>query len=55
VSKVPIKKGTILTEEMLTLKSPGTGLKWKEKDLILGKKAVRDIDEDVTLHVTFFE
>ncbi len=55
VSKVPIKKGTILTEEMLTLKSPGTGLKWKEKDLILGKKAMKDIPEDVTLKKSFFQ
>ncbi len=54
VSKVPIKKGTVLTEEMLTLKSPGTGLKWKEKALIIGKTAKQDIDEDVILKKEFF-
>ena len=55
VSRIPIKKGTILTEDMLTLKSPGNGLKWKEKELILGKEAVIDIDADVTLHKQFFK
>ncbi len=54
VSKVPIRKGTVLTEEMLTLKSPGTGLKWKEKDLILGKIALKDIDADILLEEKFF-
>ncbi len=54
VSKVPIKKGTILTENMIALKSPGTGLKWKEKDLILGKKANIDIKEDVILEPNQF-
>ncbi len=54
VSKVPIKKGTVLTEDMLTLKSPGTGLKWKEKDVILGKTANRNIDKDVILTNEFF-
>jgi len=55
VSKVPIKKGTVLTEDMLTLKSPGTGLKWKERNKIIGKKAVRDIPGDVTLQTELFE
>ncbi len=55
VSKIPIKKGTVLTEDMLVLKSPGTGLKWKEKDMILGKKAIVDIEADVTLQKNFFE
>ncbi len=40
-SKVPIPKGSILSEEMRCLKSPGTGLKWVEKKKILGKKAGR--------------
>lgn len=53
-SKINIPKGAIITEEMLTLKSPGDGLKWIEKDLILGKTANRDIDSDVTLLMDFF-
>lgn len=54
-SKVPIVKGTVLTEDMLTLKSPGTGLKWNQRHLLLGKKAAHDIDEDVTLSSIDFE
>ena len=48
-SKSFIAQGVVLTENMLTLKSPGDGLKWKEKVLILGKQSVRDIEADVTL------
>jgi len=48
-SKQFIPSGTIITEEMLCLKSPGTGMKWKQKDSIIGKTALRDIDADVTL------
>ncbi len=48
-SKHPIPAGTIVTEEMLCLKSPGIGLKWKQKDILVGKKAMHDIEADVTL------
>lgn len=44
-----IPAGTVISEGMLCLKSPGTGLKWKEKDQVIGKKAVKDIDADVTI------
>ncbi len=53
-SKVMIPKGTTIAEEMLTLKSPGTGLKWIERNLIIGKKASQDIDSDVTIETDFF-
>src|SRR6266536_897189 len=48
-SKHPIPAGTIVTEEMLCLKSPGIGLKWKQKDILVGRKAMHDIEADVTL------
>lgn len=54
-SKIEIKSGTILTEDMITLKSPGTGLKWIQKELILGKKAKQDIEDDVILSIDNFE
>lgn len=54
-SKVKIPKGTVIGEEHLTLKSPGTGLKWKERGVILGKKAKLDIDSDFTLRLDLFE
>ncbi|MFZ5969963.1 MAG: N-acetylneuraminate synthase family protein [Bacteroidota bacterium] len=48
-TRVPIQKGTVITEDMLCLKSPGTGLKWKERNRIVGKKAGRDLPGDVTI------
>jgi sialic acid synthase len=53
-SKVFIAKGSVLTEDMLTLKSPGTGLKWVERHVLLGKTAQHDIEPDVTLTETSF-
>lgn len=53
-SAVHIPKGTKVTEEMLCLKSPGTGLSWKERNLLIGKLALKDIPHDVTLAITDF-
>jgi sialic acid synthase SpsE/spore coat polysaccharide biosynthesis protein SpsF (cytidylyltransferase family) len=50
-SNIDIKKGTIITEAMLCLKSPGTGLKWKQRNLLIGKKAVVDIASNLTLNI----
>jgi sialic acid synthase SpsE len=49
-----ISKDTILTEKMLILKSPGTGIEWTQRGLIIGKKAINDIEADVTLSVSDF-
>jgi sialic acid synthase SpsE len=49
VTKVEIPQGTILTEDMLTMKSPGTGLKWRDRNQIVGKRAVRDLPPNITL------
>tara|TARA_Y100001958_G_C21244993_1_gene574443 strand:+ start:902 stop:1957 length:1056 start_codon:yes stop_codon:yes gene_type:complete len=54
-NKKLIKKGEILTEEMLELRSPGTGLNWIDRDKILNKKAVIDIQKQSTLKINFFE
>lgn len=54
-SAVHIPAGTVLTEEMLTLKSPGTGLKWAEKDKLIGKKATHSIEKDKTLRENDFQ
>ena len=53
-SKQFIPEGTIVTEEMLCLKSPGTGLKWKQRNEIIGKISVRNIDSDVTIQKSDF-
>jgi N,N'-diacetyllegionaminate synthase len=46
VAKRPISRGELFSEENITAKRPGTGIspmKWNE---IIGKKAVRDFEED---------
>lgn len=42
----PIKKGNVITHEMLTMKSPGTGLTGKYIDQLIGRVAGVDIAED---------
>ncbi len=37
------------------LRHPGDGIKWNDRSVIVGKKALRDIDGDVTLVVGDFE
>lgn len=54
-SSIYIQKGTVITENMLCLKSPGTGLKWKEKGLLIGKKALVDIAENSTITLKHVE
>ena len=41
-----IKEGTIITEDMLTFKRPGTGISPSEIANVIGKKAKSDIAED---------
>lgn len=54
-SRVAIAAGETLTEEMLTLKSPGTGLKWRDRGRLLGKRAKQAIAPDQTLLEEDFE
>lgn len=53
-SKVDIEPGTILTEDIVCLKSPGDGLLWRERAIILGKTAQQFIPADTTLRESFF-
>ncbi len=46
VAQVDISAGTILTEEMITWKRPGTGITADRYDEIIGKTVVRDIKKD---------
>lgn len=48
-SRTAIPAGSVLSEADLTLKSPGTGLAWHERDRLVGRVAARDIPADVTL------
>jgi N,N'-diacetyllegionaminate synthase len=46
VASRKIVKGEIFTENNITVKRPGTGLSPMQWDIILGKKAIKDFDED---------
>ena len=46
VSNVNIKKGEVITEEMLTMKRPGTGITPAHLNLVVGKTARFDINKD---------
>ncbi len=49
VSKINIPKESIITEDMLIVKRPGTGILSKDIHKIVGKKAINDIKEDSIL------
>jgi sialic acid synthase SpsE len=53
VSAVKISKGTVITEEMLTCKSPGYGLKPRDLPLVVGKTAEVDIEEDIVIDLKY--
>lgn len=46
VSAVEIPVGTVITREMLTTKGPGRGISPMDLHLVVGKKALKDIEED---------
>jgi sialic acid synthase SpsE len=49
VSKTAIPAGAVISEDMLTLKNPGTGIPaWRKGDIV-GKRATTDIPADVLL------
>jgi sialic acid synthase SpsE/spore coat polysaccharide biosynthesis protein SpsF (cytidylyltransferase family) len=55
VSKCVIPAGTVLTEDMLVMKSPGTGLAWNSRDQIVGRKTKSEVLAEVTLTPEQFE
>lgn len=46
IAQTDIPKGAKLTEDMLIIKRPGYGIKPKFLDIIIGRKAKRDIEKD---------
>ena len=44
-----IKKGEVITRDMLTFKRPGTGISPAKIDEVIGKKAARNIRQDTLL------
>ena len=55
VTKIMIKKGTILSEKNLIMKRPGTGISPEQISKIIGSKAIRDIEEDRILKKSDFK
>ena len=55
VSFGDIKKGTVITEEMLTFKRPGTGISPDMIKDVIGKTAAADIEDDTILQYEMFE
>lgn len=55
VSSQCIASGDIITKDMVSYRNPGTGIAYKNANIILGKRAKNDISEDVLLNVDMFE
>lgn len=51
VAKVDIPKGTIITEGMLDIKRPGTGIEPKYLNLVIGKKTKENIKKDEVIAI----
>ncbi|MCC7297869.1 MAG: N-acetylneuraminate synthase family protein [Bacteroidia bacterium] len=54
-TKNPIKKGMQIREEDLHMLSPGDGVKWKQKDKIIGKTAIEDIPENEIVYLNMVQ
>lgn len=46
VAICPIQKGTIITKEMIGVKRPGLGIQPKFVDIVVGRQARKDIEQD---------
>ena len=46
-----VKAGEMITENDICLLSPGDGIKWTEKDIIIGKTAIVDIPENEIIYL----
>jgi sialic acid synthase len=49
VTKYKIPKGTVITRDMLGVKSPGSGIAPRHIDDLVGKTAAQDLDEDIVI------
>ncbi len=54
-SKNLIKKGTIITRNNIQLLSPGDGVKWVDKEQIIGKTASEDISKNEIIYLNMIE
>lgn len=49
VARIDIKKGTIITDELIAIKRPGTGIPSDKIDLVIGKTALDTIKKDTQI------
>ena len=49
-TKISLKSGTILSEDMIHLLSPGDGFRWEEKDVVIGSILLNDIEADEIIY-----
>jgi sialic acid synthase len=54
-TKINLKKGQIIKESDIFLLSPGDGIKWKDRDLIIGKKIKQDTGEHQIIYPNLLE
>ena len=54
-SKKFLNKGEIIKEKDLIMLSPGDGIKWSEKDKIIGKKILKDIKKHEIIYKDYVE
>ncbi|MBO3698370.1 N-acetylneuraminate synthase family protein [Roseivirga sp. E12] len=54
-TKCNVTKGETLMEKHIHLLSPGDGLKWSEKNQLLGKKAKQDIQADEIIYLDMLQ
>lgn len=50
-----MKKGEIITESDIHLLSPGDGVKWGDKNLVVGKKVINDIPADEIIYLKLIQ
>jgi N-acetylneuraminate synthase len=55
VANKDLQRGTILSEDMITFKKPGTGISPDKLNLVLGKKINRDIQYDELIQLSDVE
>mgnify|MGYP003970240533 CR=1 FL=1 len=55
VSSQCIASGDVLTKDMVNYRNPGTGIAYKNANIILGKRAKNSISEDVLLNEDMFK
>ena len=55
VAYTDIRKGQIITKEVLSMKRPGTGLPSQDLPKVIGKKAKQDIAKDTLIKLEILE